>query len=60
MNSQSCERVLVNSICTTQTHAIQEFVYFFLYLKSCFYMLILKINLKKLKIYFNVFMKKII
>jgi len=26
MNSQSCKRVLVNSICTMQTHAIQEFI----------------------------------
>jgi len=30
MNSQSCERVLVNSICTVHANTIQESVYFYI------------------------------
>ena len=60
MNSQSCERVLINSICTAHANTIQESVYFYI-LRVVFILFScadVKNKFKKIKKKFNAFLKK--
>jgi hypothetical protein len=60
MNSQSCERVLINSICTAHANTIQESVYFYI-LRVVFILFLstdVKNKFKKIKILFQCISKK--